>query len=669
MTSLDLLTEATALPYRSYVSNKKAKSDDIFIFGDFLLKVSTLSRGVTLYYLKNHTPCLFVLSGYNEATGVVQRNINSLPQAQQVVATIAEIISKELGDNTRTPVALVRIPANGIKAEVVTRIIQRYVRKTSPKFEVTGVVLPDGSRFQYIMIQRKDVDIDMDKVFGVGDKLQLRSVVSLPTPSDDVNKAFEKVDAQIKAKTPNRIDITTISGGRDITDLPSYVRDFMTNNPSPIDRMSTGEVKPTEFDPVEEIFPSGILGKSKNTPLPIKPTCNTLKSAYSKVSEYTFDENEISKQEYAKMVDEFEVWLADNNVTLMDVFDGSDSLKRLDDKIGQLIDCAIPSEKERPYEKQRILGSILNTGLFNPHMLHIHESYEDFPGDIAEEFIPIIKKYCSNTFETVNNYLLNGEIRTTEQDQVENTIKELDRAFVESSSQLPDDTILYRSMKFPDWLFLETIDDKLFHFRTYVSTSFSPYMGLTFNGQGLTPVVGCEYITSSDEIDSEPMRHVIETSMVIRDVNTVPVIIPGKISGSPRECEVILPRGVTIRINRVAIGRDEIMGKKINSAIMDCSIVDPKDMNESTEVFDGDELFRTGRLVEYRGGFDGFVRGMNIMNEQKKDQNDVANFVKMIQISNLARRSEMTKQELAEVEKSASKFSCDLYSKTRKPRK
>jgi hypothetical protein len=346
-------------------------------------------------------------------------------------------------------------------------------------------------------------------------------------------------------------------------------------------------------------------------------------------------------------------------------------MKELDGHIDDIIELAYPDDdlNGKLYAKQKALGELLNDGLFNPHMLSIHAAYEEFPGDVAPEFVKTIKKYCGLSFETVNRFLLNGELRA-EQNEIEDIIKTMDRAFTESASIVPKDTVVYRSMAFPDWMFIETLEDKVFHFRTYVSTSLSPYVGLTFAGAGLKPVVGCSYIDDPEEISTEPMNTKISTSMAIRDIHTVPVIIPGKISNSPRECELILPRGTTIRLNKVAIGRGAVyMTRKIDSAIMDCSVVDPSELSESVEIFDGDELFKTGRLVEYKGGFTGFVRGVEIMNEQKKPKGDIANEIRMYQISNLARKAGLKGKEKDDDEQSDAKFSSDLFSSTRKPRK
>ena len=84
----------------------------------------------------------------------------------------------------------------------------------------------------------------------------------------------------------------------------------------------------------------------------------------------------------------------------------------------------------------------------------------------------------------------------------------------------------------------------------------------------------------------------IRASMSISNV-VVPVIVPGTVHKFPSEVEVILPRGVTLKIESIKLVNENIS----NDAFVhwQTSVVSPKDISVN-EVYDGDLFLKTGEM-------------------------------------------------------------------------
>ena len=78
---------------------------------------------------------------------------------------------------------------------------------------------------------------------------------------------------------------------------------------------------------------------------------------------------------------------------------------------------------------------------------------------------------------------------------------------------------------------------------------------------------------------------------VMSGAHKIKVLIPGKETAYPQECEVMLPRGTTLRFDRVKTV--EASG----SYLVFASVVEPSKLDESEVVYDGDVLLETGESV------------------------------------------------------------------------
>jgi hypothetical protein len=85
----------------------------------------------------------------------------------------------------------------------------------------------------------------------------------------------------------------------------------------------------------------------------------------------------------------------------------------------------------------------------------------------------------------------------------------------------------------------------------------------------------------------------------------------------PRECEVLLPRGTVLRVNRMT-GSGGIADDR-KTYLADCTVVAPDQIDETTELYDGD-LFMSEGIVEpiKKGGF--FAEMYNSSKEERNNE-------------------------------------------------
>lgn len=212
---------------------------------------------------------------------------------------------------------------------------------------------------------------------------------------------------------------------------------------------------------------------------------------------------------------------------------------------------------------------------------------------LSKEQREAINAYTGSGFKTINKYLigdLKADTKTVSQ------IEQLDSAFSSHGTKLEEGVKLYRgqSLKGPD--LKGAITRKLYYFKNFVSTSLSP---IIFAGgfanvkdEMIAPTTDTAFGTS-DEAMSTVANDVWDVSIgfIISGADKVKVIVPGVESGYPQECEVILPRGTTIRFDRIKNNSDS------NSFMVYATVVEPSKLDESETIYDGDVLLETGQSV------------------------------------------------------------------------
>lgn len=322
------------------------------------------------------------------------------------------------------------------------------------------------------------------------------------------------------------------------------------------------------------------------------------------------------------------------------------------DVIKKIINDLVKGSKATPDEKTAIIQFVMNGiyKLINESAAQAYEyaSTEVTPKGLTQAESDVIEDYCADSYVEMNSFLL-GKPDSTREEYTERAIKHietLDSAFAKGSV-LPPGTTLYRGQEVTFKTLRHNIENKMFYFKNFVSTSLKPnifgehgknYMalddsGAVFSGEG------------EGSIDAEDLMHMgshstyanedAETSvgMVIKGAERIKVIVPGHLSGFPSEAEVILPRGILLKINKVSTYF--MKETAYNKYLIEGTIVPPSEQLEES-VYDGDHLMETGE-VRPMTGFNQFL-----VEESKEEENEVSQILaSLVNINGMSKKFKM----------------------------
>lgn len=322
------------------------------------------------------------------------------------------------------------------------------------------------------------------------------------------------------------------------------------------------------------------------------------------------------------------------------------------DVIKKIINDLVKGSKATSDEKTAIIQFVMNGiyKLINESAAQAYEyaSTEVTPKGLTQAESDVIEDYCADSYVEMNSFLL-GKPDSTREEYMERAIKHietLDSAFAKGSV-LPPGTTLYRGQEVTFKTLRHNIENKMFYFKNFVSTSLKPnifgehgknYMalddsGAVFSGEG------------EGSVDAEDLMHMgshstyanedAETSvgMVIKGAERIKVIVPGHLSGFPSEAEVILPRGILLKINKVSTY--SMKETAYNKYLIEGTIVPPSEQLEES-VYDGDHLMETGE-VRPMAGFNQFL-----VEESKEEENEVSQILaSLVNINGMSKKFKM----------------------------
>lgn len=202
-----------------------------------------------------------------------------------------------------------------------------------------------------------------------------------------------------------------------------------------------------------------------------------------------------------------------------------------------------------------------------------------------------ITRYCGSGFGDINDFL-NGQDPADARTR-EVIIPALDKAF-EHGIKLPAGTPLFRGMLLGSDILGKVLEEKVFYFTNFISTSLAPaFAGMYGNSTRAFNDVGSDIvdIDADEAIPEFSAGKAARIGMQIKGADKIKVIAPGELSPHVIECEVILPRGTAVRINKAYLSLNTPIKK---TAFLDTTIINPQSLDESTEIYDGDALINEG---------------------------------------------------------------------------
>lgn len=235
--------------------------------------------------------------------------------------------------------------------------------------------------------------------------------------------------------------------------------------------------------------------------------------------------------------------------------------------------------------------------------------YKEGSWDNAQ--LSVMKSYTDDSYAVFNEFLRGSRIPTSPE-YLGERIKIFDKAFEDKGVRLKKGTQLYRAQELTKLDFTRALENKLFYFRNFVSTSLMPiiYQNSQFLTGGFDGLVGNtedHTQTTPNEIDqlkyakpdAPAKSERVYISYVISGADKIKVLIPGAMAEYIEEQEVILPRGTVIKYTKVLDTGAEIYANNVitqRSFLVEADVQDPSILQESV-VYDGDLFMETGEFV------------------------------------------------------------------------
>ncbi|QPI13916.1 RNA polymerase-ADP-ribosyltransferase Alt [Serratia phage 4S] len=235
----------------------------------------------------------------------------------------------------------------------------------------------------------------------------------------------------------------------------------------------------------------------------------------------------------------------------------------------------------------------------------------------------IVREYTSSTYGDINNYLLGRSLEDGHSEkEIEELIKGLDDVFLsEGATKLPEGTTVYRGQKLRRPFFEKLVETRMYMFRNYVSTSMVPIMLGLWSANSTIAMAGAEDIKSVEDSNPEvpdfrdytfstnalgepsspkfieelKYKEKVNLGWIISGADKINTIVPGMYGAHPNECEVILPRGTVLSIDKISSGTPAADPSNIQRLI-EATVMTSEQLDEAV-VYDGDHLLETGEHI------------------------------------------------------------------------
>lgn len=220
-----------------------------------------------------------------------------------------------------------------------------------------------------------------------------------------------------------------------------------------------------------------------------------------------------------------------------------------------------------------------------------------------------IREYVGSGYVDMNNALLglyNPDERTSilTAPEIEQAIDNLDSAF-KNGDRLPKGITLYRSQRMLPSIYEALVKNRVFYFRNFVSTSLYPNIFGTWMTDSAIGVLPDEKrlnisIDKNDEGLVNSSDNLVGIGWVITGADKVNVVLPGGSLAPSNEMEVILPRGLMVKVNKITDASYNDGTVKTNNKLIQAEVMTTEELTESV-IYDGDHLMETGELVTMTG--------------------------------------------------------------------
>lgn len=256
-----------------------------------------------------------------------------------------------------------------------------------------------------------------------------------------------------------------------------------------------------------------------------------------------------------------------------------------------------------------------------------------------------IREYVGSGYVDMNNALLglyNPDERTSilTAPEIEQAIDNLDSAF-KNGDRLPKGITLYRSQRMLPSIYEALVKNRVFYFRNFVSTSLYPNIFGTWMTDSAVGVLPDEKrlnisIDKNDEGLVNSSDNLVGIGWVITGADKVNVVLPGGSLAPSNEMEVILPRGLMVKVNKITDASYNDGTVKTNNKLIQAEVMTTEELTESV-IYDGDHLMETGELVAMTGEIEDRVDFASFVssNVKQKVESSLGIIASCIDIANM----------------------------------
>lgn len=256
-----------------------------------------------------------------------------------------------------------------------------------------------------------------------------------------------------------------------------------------------------------------------------------------------------------------------------------------------------------------------------------------------------IREYVGSGYVDINNALLglyNPDERTSilTASDIEKAIDNLDSAF-KNGERLPKGITLYRSQRMLPSIYEALVKNRVFYFRNFVSTSLYPNIFGTWMTDSSVGVLPDEKrlsvsIDKTDEGLVNSSDNLVGIGWVITGADKVNVVLPGGSLAPSNEMEVILPRGLMVKVNKITDASYNDGTVKTNNKLIQAEVMTTEELTESV-IYDGDRLMETGEVVTMTGDIEDRVDFASFVssNVKQKVESSLGIIASCIDIANM----------------------------------
>ncbi|QHA33572.1 Alt-like RNA polymerase ADP-ribosyltransferase [Salmonella phage pSe_SNUABM_01] len=256
-----------------------------------------------------------------------------------------------------------------------------------------------------------------------------------------------------------------------------------------------------------------------------------------------------------------------------------------------------------------------------------------------------IREYVGSGYVDMNNALLglyNPDERTSilTAPEIEQAIDNLDSAF-KNGERLPKGITLYRSQRMLPSIYEAMVKNRVFYFRNFVSTSLYPNIFGTWMTDSSIGVLPDEKrlsvsIDKTDEGLVNSSDNLVGIGWVITGADKVNVVLPGGSLAPSNEMEVILPRGLMVKVNKITDASYNDGTVRTNNKLIQAEVMTTEELTESV-IYDGDRLMETGELVTMTGDIEDRVDFASFVssNVKQKVESSLGIIASCIDITNM----------------------------------